>query len=79
MPYIVHDSGKRGVLLISKIATPLTVTLHGTGVSNTTAQVRLATRCFMCVNSYAHCRCWTGQSTERHSTLSLALCRLSIV
>ena len=85
MPYIVHDSGKRGVLLISKIATPLTVTLHGTGVSNTTAQVRLATRCFMCVRVlilmyvYTNCRCWTGQSTERHSTRSLALCRLSIV
>ena len=41
MPYIVHDSGKRGVLLINKVSTPLTVTLHGAGVSgvNTTAQV----------------------------------------
>ena len=42
MPYIVHDQGnKRGVLLISKTATPLTVTLNGPGVSgvNTTAQV----------------------------------------
>jgi hypothetical protein len=41
MPYIVHDSGKRGVLLISKTSTPLEVTLQGAGVSgvNTTAQV----------------------------------------
>lgn len=41
MPYVVHDTGARGVLLISKTATPLSVTLHGAGVSgvNTTAQV----------------------------------------
>jgi hypothetical protein len=41
MPYIVHDSGKRGVLLVSKTSTPLEVTLQGAGVSgvNTTAQV----------------------------------------
>ena len=41
MPYTLHDSSKRGVLLISKTETPLTVTLRGAGVSgvNTTAQV----------------------------------------
>jgi hypothetical protein len=41
MPYIIHDSDKRGVLLISKKSTPLTITLLGAGVSgvNTTAQV----------------------------------------
>ena len=41
MPYTVHDTGKRGVLLINKKSTPLSVTLHGAGVSgvNTTAQV----------------------------------------
>jgi hypothetical protein len=41
MPYILHDTGKRGVLLINKKSTPLSVTLHGAGVSgvNTTAQV----------------------------------------
>ena len=41
MPYIIHDTGKRGVLLINKKSTPLSVTLHGAGVSgvNTTAEV----------------------------------------
>jgi hypothetical protein len=39
MPYAIHASGQRGVLLVSKTANPLTVTLQGLGLSNTTAQV----------------------------------------
>jgi len=36
MPYLVHDSGKKGVLLVSKSGAPLRVTLAGVG--NTTVQ-----------------------------------------
>ena len=37
--YVVHDTGARGVLLISKTATPLSVTLHGTGQPLTRAAI----------------------------------------
>lgn len=39
MPYAIRTSSQRGVLLVSKTANPLAITLHGSGLGNTTAQV----------------------------------------
>lgn len=39
MPYAIHSSEQHGLLLVSKTASPMTITLRGSGLGNTTAQV----------------------------------------
>merc|ERR1711871_1457307 len=39
LPYAIHSTGSRGVLIVSKTVNPLNVTIHGLGSKATMSQV----------------------------------------